>query len=174
MRTTKVYLVVRFRQSDRFPYDHIVARHSNPGSDNSVVVQFVVYGVAHPLAGETRRFLELFLLVADLLRLGFLVRAIEHRSEEAPLDGARVQNDTVLLIVSRVTQNRDDAIDARWQFAESQILHGSCGDQRFVRIIKHVSQSVHAHVKVCYVHTHGLFTHSALETTIRSYLWMLN
>ena len=48
------------------------------------------------------------------------------------------------------------------QFSESEILHRTSGDQRFLRVVQHMSQCVHTHMEVSDVHTHGLFTHSRL------------
>lgn len=49
-----------------------------------------------------------------------------------------------------------------WQLSESQVLHGSGGDQWFLRIQETMGQGVHSDMKVCDVHPHGLFTHSRL------------
>lgn len=48
------------------------------------------------------------------------------------------------------------------QFSESEILHRTSGDQRFLRVVQHMSQCVHTHMEVSDVYTHGLFTHSRL------------
>lgn len=49
-----------------------------------------------------------------------------------------------------------------WQLSEAQVLHGSGGDQRFLRVVQHMSQCVHSYVEVGDVDAHGLFTHSRL------------
>ena len=46
-----------------------------------------------------------------------------------------------------------------------KIVHGSSGDQRFLRVVQHVSQGIHAHVEVGNVDAHGLLTHSGLTHT---------
>ncbi len=48
------------------------------------------------------------------------------------------------------------------QLSEAQVLHGSGGDQRFLRVVQHVSQCVHTYMEVGDVDAHGLFTHSRL------------
>lgn len=48
------------------------------------------------------------------------------------------------------------------KLSEAQVLHGSGGDQRFLRVVQDVSQRVHSYVEVGDVHAHGLFTHRRL------------
>lgn len=48
------------------------------------------------------------------------------------------------------------------QLSEAQVLHGSRGDQRFLRVVQHVSQRVHPNVEVGDVDSHGLLPHSRL------------
>ena len=46
--------------------------------------------------------------------------------------------------------------------AVPEIIHGSCGNKWFLRIVQYMSQSIHPYMEVCYVHTHSLLTHSRL------------
>jgi len=83
--------------------------------------------------------------------------------EETSFNSRSIHDDTVLLIVSCVAQNGNNGIDASWQFSKTQIFHGSCCDQRFVRVIEYMCQCVHSHMEVGDIHTHGLFPHSTLK-----------
>ena len=56
------------------------------------------------------------------------------------------------------------------QFSESEVLHGTCGDQRLLRVVQHMGQCVHTDVIVGNVHTHGLFSHSRLVCVTRRLL----
>ena len=49
-----------------------------------------------------------------------------------------------------------------WQLSKSQVLHGSCGDERFLWVEEHMSERVHTHVVVGDVDAHRLLAHGAL------------
>ena len=49
-----------------------------------------------------------------------------------------------------------------WQFSESEVLHGACGDQRLLRVVEDVGQSVHPYMEVGDVDAHGLLPHGRL------------
>jgi hypothetical protein len=91
-----------------------------------------------------------------------------NRPEETSLDGGGVQNNGIFLVVPGVTRNSDNTVDPRWQLSKPEVLHRPGGDQRFVGVVQDVRQSVHPYVKVCDVDPHSLFTHSALNKTIRT------
>lgn len=48
------------------------------------------------------------------------------------------------------------------QLSEAQVLHGACGDERFLGVVQDVSECVHANVEVGDVDAHGLFSHGGL------------
>ena len=48
------------------------------------------------------------------------------------------------------------------ELSEAEVLHGASGDQRFLRVVEHVCQSVHPDVEVCDVDSHGLLAHGRL------------
>lgn len=48
------------------------------------------------------------------------------------------------------------------QLSEAQVLHGACGDERFLGVVQDVSECVHADVEISDVDPHGLFSHGGL------------
>jgi hypothetical protein len=113
------------------------------------------------------RLLERFLLIGRSFRLLIFVGSEKDGAEESSFDGGSVYDDGILLVVSGVAENGNNRIDAGGQLSEAQVLHGACRDQRFLRVLQDVGQSVHPDVEVGNVHSHGLFTHGALVSVTR-------
>lgn len=95
-----------------------------------------------------------------ILRL--LVRSIEHRPEKAPINGTLIQHNRIFLVVARIASNRDYRVTARRQLFKSEIFHGTCSYKWLLRIVKQMSQSIHPHLVIWCVNSHGLFSHSRL------------
>ena len=110
------------------------------------------------LASLSVRLLEALLLIASL-KLRVFVGPHEHGSEEASVHGTGVENDGVLLVVSGVGGDGDDRVDSGGQLRETEVVHGASGDQGLLRLVEHVGQGVHPHVKVRDVHAHSLLAY---------------
>lgn len=76
----------------------------------------------------------------DYKLIDFISKLIDLKNvpEKSPLHSGGVQNNAVLLVVSRVAQDGDDGVDAGGEISEPQVLHGTSGDQRLVRIVEYV------------------------------------
>ena len=111
--------------------------------------------------------LKQLLLIQTLLALRVLVRAVEHRPEEAAINGRLVQHHRILLVVAGIGGNGDDGVDAGGQLTEAQVLHAARGDEWFLWVEEHVRQRVHAHVVVGDVDAHRLLAHGALVRVTR-------
>ena len=96
-----------------------------------------------------------------------VIRPVEDGSEEASVDRALIQHDRIFLVVPGVGCNGNDRVAAGSKFLEAEILHALCGDQRLLRIVKHVGERIHAHLVVRGIDTHGLFAHCALISVPR-------
>lgn len=114
------------------------------------------------LTGVTSRLFKGLFLISRSLGFLIFVRSEKDGPEEAAIHSGSVHDDRVFLVVTSVAENRYYRVDAGREFSEAQILHGTGGDERLLRIAQDVCQRVHSNVEVRDVDTHGLFTHSAL------------
>ena len=71
------------------------------------------------------------------------------------------------MVVTTVTCDGDNSVLTGGQFSEFEILHGSRGTERLLRIVKDVRHGIHAHVVVGEGDTHSLFTHGRLVGVTR-------
>ena len=156
------YVFIRSRHSDGLPDDDIIPRDACARGHNAVVIELVVHRGAHSAARQSVGLLERFLLIAHPFALDVAVGAVEARAKQAAIDGRRVHDHRVLLIVARVRGDGDDGVDAGGELAKPQVLHGAGGDERGLGVVEHVGQRVHAHVEIANVHAHGLFAHGGL------------
>ena len=95
-----------------------------------------------------------------ILRL--FVRPIEHRPEKATINGTLIQHDRIFLVVARIARNGDDGVTTGCQLFKPEIFHGTRRYKRLLRIVEQVSQSVHSHLVVRSINSHGLLSHSRL------------
>ena len=109
--------------------------------------------------GFPARFLDDLLLSEAPARFLVPICAVEVGPEKAPINGILVQDDAVLLVVSRVARDCNHRVDARRQLAETEVLHCTCGGERLLRVVQHVPERVHPDVKVARVDTHRLLAH---------------
>ena len=121
MGPTLQFIIV-FRKCDGLADNHVVAGDPGPGGDDPVVVQLVVDGVSHTLTRIPGGFFKEFFLVIAF-EFGVLVGPHENGPEEASVDGGRVENNGVLLVVPGVGGDGDDGVDTRGKLRKPQIVH---------------------------------------------------
>ena len=83
----------------------------------TITVTMMVTVIPHALTRLPSRLLEELLLVV-LLDLGVLVAPHEDTAHEAPVDGAGVEDDGVLLVVAGVGGDGHDAVDPSGKLGE--------------------------------------------------------
>ena len=155
------------RNRGRLADDHVIPTDARAGGGDAVVVQLVVGTVAKASGHLAVRALDRLLDDASLLLLLALVRPEEDRPEDAPVDARLVHHRRIFLVVPGVARDGDNGVDAGWQLAEVQVLHGPGRDEGLLRVAEHVSLRVHPHLVVGDVHSHGLFSHGTLVRVTR-------
>ncbi|GIX64653.1 uncharacterized protein BcabD6B2_40880 [Babesia caballi] len=159
-----VLLVVARR---RPPDDNVVAQHPAARLHQPVGVELRVVPPLHADARRGVRPLEPLDHRAPHVLLLAHVRPVERAPKQPPVDRGLVHDETVLLVVPRVTHDGHYGVDARGQLPEPQELHGSGAHQRLLRVVEQVAQRVHPEVEVGRVHPHGLLAHGALVRVAR-------
>mmetsp|Transcript_4817 Transcript_4817/g.13483 ORF Transcript_4817/g.13483 Transcript_4817/m.13483 type:complete len:410 (-) Transcript_4817:2321-3550(-) len=123
--------------------DDIPARDTSSRRREAVVVQFIVAGETHTIAGATDRLLKEFFHLGTALLLKVAVRPVKDRAEETAIDRGLVHHDGIFLVIPRVAHNGNNAILPRRKRSEVQILHVFRRYQGFLRIVQYMRQCVH-------------------------------
>ena len=142
---------------DSLTDDDVITTNLRTWANDTILVKLVVGAMLATRGLDWVRNGELFLRHQSLF-----IRAIKDRSEETTIDCTLVKHDRILLIVTGIAGNGDNGVAASRQFLKSKILHRFGCNERLLRVIEHMGKSVHPHLIVGGVDTHGLLTHRTL------------
>ena len=87
------------------------------------------------------------------------VHSKKSTSKETTINGTLIHDDTILLIVSRVTHDRNDTVTTSRKLLVRHVLHRATSNERFLRIVQDMCHRIHANRKVLTENTQRLFSH---------------
>lgn len=96
---------LKFTYGSHFSNDDIISADLRSRAYNPIPIQLVIASMLSPRAPKRVWIAKLF---AKPMILRLLIRAIEDRSEETPIDGTLIQHNRIFLIIARVAGNGND------------------------------------------------------------------
>mmetsp|Transcript_57052 Transcript_57052/g.100154 ORF Transcript_57052/g.100154 Transcript_57052/m.100154 type:complete len:607 (+) Transcript_57052:305-2125(+) len=167
LQTIRTFHGVRHGDTDQ----HIIIADTHTGLGETICVQLLQGAALHADAVCTVGLLEGLVLQRikhSRTALGLrIVRTEEARAEQATVDGGLVHDQGILLVVSGVAGNADDAIHSTGQLSEMHVLHRAGRGEGLLRVVQHVGHRVHAHLEGGQIDAHGLLAHRRLVGVTR-------